>query len=336
MRHHTVLIFACVVLSGTLCFSQVRVKPEPAPPTLIAELRSKAPADRRDAANRLGALRARDSVRRLAELLSDRDSSVREAAAFALGQIADRGATGLIIPLLADKEPEVRSTAAFALGMLGDRKAIDALSYALGDPEAEVRSSALVALGLMQDEEGIDEITDMLDDASIDVRYDAVWALGQIGEPESEEHIRGTLVTIDLLKIDDNTRESFKQCVQNSIDDLRTEAHRIATERAARPRRVTGVVTENRYGSQSRGVAIRQSVAAAPTQRARKAGVSGTVRVRVLVAANGRAARAYVLDRLGYGLDQRAVQAILQYKFDPAVESGLPQTRWVDMEIKYQ
>jgi len=129
MHRLAVILFAFVVAASG--GAQVRIAPESTPAGLLAELRSKDPTVRRDAANKLGALRARDAVKRLAELLTDRDPAVREAAAFALGQITDRGVTGLIIPLLADKDAEVRSTAAFALGMLGDRKALDALSFAL-------------------------------------------------------------------------------------------------------------------------------------------------------------------------------------------------------------
>jgi TonB family protein len=332
------MLFRVVIILGllvTLCGAQVQVPLPSAPPELLKDLRSKDPGTRRTAANQLGAMRARNAVRGLAELLTDRDQSVREATAFALGQITDRGVSGLLIPLLADKDVEVRSTAAFALGMLGDRKAIDALSYALGDPEPEVQSSALVALGLMQDDEGVDEITESLEDPSFDVRYDAVWALGQIGEPDSEEHLRGALVTIDLLKISGAAREAFRECVQNAIADLRTEAHRIAGEQAARPRRVTGVVTENRYGNQSRPLRVKEECRAMPTARATAAHVTGAVRLKVLVSANGRAARAYVIRRLGYGLDQRAVQAVMQYKFDPAVESGLPQSTWMELEIRF-
>jgi hypothetical protein len=57
--------------------------------------------------------------------------------------------------------------------------------------------------------------------------------------------------------------------------------------------------------------------------------------VRVLVEASGRAVRAYVTRRLGYGLDQRAIEAVLQYRFDPAIEAGLPQTSWVDLDVKF-
>jgi TonB family protein len=76
-------------------------------------------------------------------------------------------------------------------------------------------------------------------------------------------------------------------------------------------------------------------VAAATTERAARARVSGTVRLRVLVGADGRAVRAYVTQRLGHGLDQRAVETIMQYKFDPPLQSGLPQTSWVNMEVKF-
>jgi TonB family protein len=331
----TLRITTVLFLFSLLAAAQVQIPPSSAPQHVLAGLRSKDARTRAETANDLGAMRAKNAVRGLAELLTDKDAKVREAAAFALGQISDRAAARLLIPLLADKDVEVRSTTAFSLGMLGDRKGIDALSFAVGDTNAEVRSSALVGLGLMQDEGGIDEITGLLDDSSFDVRYDAAWALGQVGEPESEEHLRGALVTIDLLKISDSARAAFQQCVQNSIDDLRTVSHRIASEQSSRPRRVSGVVSENRYGSQSRPVAVRKSVRPMATERAINAGISGSVKLRVLVEAGGRAVRAYVVRRLGYGLDQRAVQAVMQYRFDPALQSGLPQTTWVELEVKY-
>ncbi|HSB10264.1 MAG TPA: TonB family protein [Blastocatellia bacterium] len=312
------------------------VKPEAPPPRLISELRSKNAVVRRDAANQLGATRARGAVRALVEGLSDKDASVREAAAFALGQIADPAAAPLLIPLLADPDSEVRSSAAFALGMIGERKALQALSYATGDPSPEVRSSAIVALGLMQDAGGVDEITEALDDPSYDVRYDAVWALGQIGEPDVEEQLQGSLVTLDLIRIDGAWREAYRQALQNSLESLRTEAHaRMAQETPTRARRATGIIRDNRYASTTRAIAIKQSVKPATTERAARTNVSGSVRLRVLVGADGRAVRAYVTRRLGYGLDQRAVETVLQYKFDPELLGGLPQTTWVDLEIKF-
>ena len=323
-----------IIVLTSLASAQVEVKPAPAPPRLLSELRSKSKQVRREAANELGARRSRGAVRALVEALSDKEATVREAAAFALGQISDPAATPLLIPVLADSESEVRASTAFALGMIGDRKALDALSYALGDPESEVRATAAFALGLMQDFDAVDEIIAVLNDSSFDVRYDAVWALGRIGEPDAEEHLRSSLISLDELKVDDLRREAFREAVKNALEDLRTEAH--AKEPAdGRPRRTTGVVSDNRYESPARPIGIRQSTRPAATEGAIHARSLGAVKVRVLVAADGRAARVYVTRRLGYGLDRRAVEAILQYRFVPELQGGLPQSSWTEMEVKF-
>ncbi|MFY9611551.1 MAG: TonB family protein [Blastocatellia bacterium] len=306
--------------------------PKPAPARLLSDLRSKDSDDRRDAAHQLGGMRALNAVRALVEVLSDKESKVREAAAFALGQIADPAAASLLVPLLADKEEKVRASAAFALGMIGERKARQALSYALGDPEAEVRSSVLVAMGLMQDDEGVDEIIEALDDESFDVRYDAVWALGQIGEPDVEERLRAALVRMDALGVAGSQREAFRLAVQDALERLRTAEHAMSR---GRPRRATGIVRDSRYAPLSRPLAVRHEVRPPVTEKASRARVRGSVELRVLVGADGRAVRAYVARRLGYGLDQRAVEAAMQYRFDPAVVDGLPQTTWVDLKIRF-
>jgi TonB family protein len=328
-------LIVCFITQGT--FGAIQEKPGPAPVRLLADLRSKDKGDRRDAANQLGVLRARGALRALVEALSDKDAPVREAAAFALGQISDPAATGLLVPLLADPEPSVRASTAFAIGMIADRKGAEALSYATGDADPEVRASAIFALGLMKDEAAVDELIEALDDPSFDVRYDAVWALGQIGEPDAEEPLRGALVTVDLARIDDSQRLAFRQAVQFSLESLRTEAHARATESGTnRPRRATGVVKDNRYTPPpSRPVGIHKSVKPAITDVALKARAGGSVKLRVLVGADGKAVRVYVTRRLGYGLDRRAVEAALQYRFDPELEGGLPQTTWTDMEVKF-
>lgn len=329
-------VFICAALIAMSARAQE--KPGAAPARLLSELRSRDKGDRREAANELGVMRARGALRALVETLSDREASVREAAAFALGQISDPAATGLLIPLLADPEPAVRAATAFALGMIADRKATEALSFATGDADAEVRASAIFALGLMRDGAAVDELIEALDDPSFDVRYDAVWALGQIGEPDAEEQLQGSLVTLDLLRIDESQRVAFRQAVQFSLESLRTEAHARATEGSGsvRPRRATGIVRDNRYTPPpTRPVGIHKSVRPAPTDVALRARADGSVKLRVLVGADGKAVRAYVTRRMGYGLDRRAVEAALQYRFNPELENGLPQTKWTDMEVKF-
>jgi len=333
-RSLRIFVLVCVATTGAVVDAQEN--PSAAPARLLSELKSKDKGERRNAANQLGALRARGAVKPLVEALSDKDPKVREAAAFALGQISDPVSTGLLIPLLTDSETEVRASAAFALGMIGDRKALQALSYATGDPENEVRASAIFALGLMQDEGAVDELVEALEDASFDVRYDAVWALGRIGEPDSEEPLRSSLVSLDLIRVDELRREAFRQAVQFSIESLRTEAH--ASEAPGgpeRPRRATGIVRDDRYAKTTRPLGIHKSVRPASTEIAMQSRTSGTVKLRVLVGADGKAVRVYIVKRLGYGLDRRAVETALQYRFDPEIQSGLPQTSWTDMEVNF-
>ena len=334
----SILVFASLWLTSICAVVGGQEKPREAPARLLSDLRSKDKSQRREAANELGMTRARGAVRGLVEVLSDKDDAVREAAAFALGQICDPAATPLLIPLLADPEPSVRASTAFALGMIGNRKAMDALSYATGDNDPEVRASAIFALGLMRDEAAVNELIEALDDPSFDVRYDAVWALGQIGEPDAEEALQGALVTVDLLRIDDAQRQAFRQAVQFSLESLRTEAYarRSKEPSSGRPRRTTGVVRDKRYTPPpSRPLGIHKSVRPAITDAALRARAGGSVKLRVLVGADGRAVRAYVTRRLGYGLDRRAVETALQYKYDPELEGGLPQTTWTDMEVKF-
>jgi TonB family protein len=329
-------VLVCVVMIGAAIRAQE--KPREAPAHLLSSLRGKDRSERREAANQLGMLRSRGALRALVEALSDKDASVREAAAFALGQISDPAATGLLIPLLADPEPEVRASTAFALGMIADRKATDALSFAIGDKDSEVRATAIFALGLMRDDGAVDELIEALDDPSFDVRYDAVWALGQIGEPDAEEALRGSLVTLDLLRIDDSQRQAFRQAVEYSLESLRTETHARVTEKggSSRPRRATGVVRDNRYTPPpSRPLGIHKSVRPATTDAALRARAGGSVKLRVLVGADGKAVRVYVTRRAGYGLERRAVETALQYRYSPELEGGLPQTTWTDMEVKF-
>jgi len=323
-------LMALGAMNGGL--AQVSVKPPPAPPGLVAALKGKDVEAKRDAADRLGSLRARDAVRPLIEALLDKELSVREAAAFALGQIADRRANDPLISALKDKDDNFRATIVFALGMLGDRKSIKVLSNLLDDSSPAVRSAAVIGLGMVQDEDAVDEIVEMLNDSSIDVRYDAVWALAQIGEPDALEHLNAVLVNLNLTKVDDAKLEGLRQAVQNSMEILQAQSE----VRSGRKRRASSPASEKVvYSMELRPARVIQSVQATPTDRALRADVHGTVGIRVLIAATGRAARAYVTKRLGYGLDERAVEAAMQYKFEPAIQAGLPQTSWMDLEIKY-
>ncbi len=329
------LVVCCGAGLSPASLAQIPARPVNASPELLADLKHTNPIKRRAAANQIAALRARNALSGLITALLDKDASVREAAAFALGQMTEPRAVPHLLKALQDKEEEVRASAAFALGMIGDHKAITALSNALAEDSIAVRSNALVALGLMQDFEGIEEFVDALNDASIDVRYDAVWAIGQIDDPEAIDHLYAALVNLDLVNIDDAFLEGYRQVVQNSLERLKAREQLIASR--SRPRRATSasapVPTE--MSRANRPLSVLQSVQAAATERALRARITGAVELRALVGADGYAVRAYVTKRLGYGLDQRAMQAVMQYKFNPELRDGLPQTTWVNLEVKF-
>jgi TonB family protein len=326
------LIIGLCMAAQQSAAAQTAAKPEPAAERVMAGLKHATASTRRETANQLGALRARNAVRPLIEALKDKDAGVREAAAFALGQIANPAAVDALTRSLADKDAETRAAAVFALGMIGERKSRAAIADALDDTDTGVRSSAVIALGVMQDEDAVDELVEMLGDINFDPRFDAAWALGEIGETDAENALRATDATIDALRLPDVWREAYRQTVKNALANLRTAEHGAPT----RPRRATGVIPEPlRYSSTTQPARLRLSVATAPTEKALRAKISGAVGLRLLVAADGRPARAYVIRRLGYGLDQRAVEAALQYRFEPAMQGGLPQTTWVELEVKF-
>jgi len=252
---------------------------------------------------------------------------------FALGQIADPAVKGIVVRALTDKVADVRASAAFALGMLANKSAADALSEALDDAEPSVRGAAAAALGLLHDEAAVDELIDLLNDDSFDVRYDAVWALGQIGDPDAAEYLRAALAAAPSHSPSERLGESFRQAVQNALEAIKAQAAASSPEKPARPRRASTEPEQQSHAG--RGPAIKQSVLAAPTEEAIRGNITGSVGLRVLVGTGGRAVRAYVTKRLGYGLDRRAVQAAMEYGYDAGLRDGLVQTDWMDLQVRF-
>jgi TonB family protein len=73
------------------------------------------------------------------------------------------------------------------------------------------------------------------------------------------------------------------------------------------------------------------------TEEARKAKVQGTITLRVLIGADGRAKRVQVLKGLGLGLDERATEAIRAWRFVPAKNARRePAASWVTIETRFQ
>ncbi len=72
------------------------------------------------------------------------------------------------------------------------------------------------------------------------------------------------------------------------------------------------------------------------SEEARKAKVSGNVVVGLIVDEKGNATRVHVVRGLGMGLDEKAMEAVRQFKFKPAMENGKPVKVEVNVEVNFQ
>lgn len=69
-------------------------------------------------------------------------------------------------------------------------------------------------------------------------------------------------------------------------------------------------------------------------QAARVEGVEGTVNLNVLVDADGNVRSVRVAKSIP-ALDQAAKDAVMQWKFKPAMDAGKPAAAWVDVPVKF-
>jgi len=77
-------------------------------------------------------------------------------------------------------------------------------------------------------------------------------------------------------------------------------------------------------GSADRDPELAQEVKIPYPEEARKAGVEGSVRMKILVDASGVVSEVTVLSGPGYGLNEAARDAVKKFKFRPALKAGEP------------
>jgi TonB family protein len=71
------------------------------------------------------------------------------------------------------------------------------------------------------------------------------------------------------------------------------------------------------------------------TEDARRANVSGVVRLRVVLGADGNVKHILVLRRLSHGLTEKAIEAARQVRFKPATLGGQPVSQYVVLEYGF-
>lgn len=71
------------------------------------------------------------------------------------------------------------------------------------------------------------------------------------------------------------------------------------------------------------------------TDNARAAGISGAVRLVVLLGANGQVLHILKLKGIGFGLDEQAIRAAQQIRFEPKKKDGIPVSTVVTIEYTF-
>jgi len=72
------------------------------------------------------------------------------------------------------------------------------------------------------------------------------------------------------------------------------------------------------------------------SEEARKAKFQGNVLVNLWVGTDGLPSHVRVIRALGMGLDEKAMEAVRQYRFKPAMENGKPVLTEVNVEVNFQ
>ncbi len=88
--------------------------------------------------------------------------------------------------------------------------------------------------------------------------------------------------------------------------------------------------------SRLRAPAIISKVEPQYSEEARKAGLQGTVLLKIVVDTDGKPRDPKVLRSLGLGLDERAVEAVSNWKFQPGAKDGQPVPVQAQIEVNFR
>ncbi|MCK5055728.1 MAG: HEAT repeat domain-containing protein [Candidatus Aminicenantes bacterium] len=155
---------------------------------LIAALKDKTPAIRRNAVETLGKIGDSQAMAPLIDVLNDEDASVRNEAVTALGGIVNPDTVKYLLAALRDSRYD-KEKVIDALGEKGDSAAVEHLTYALQDTTWEgriYREAAARALGKIGDVRAVEPLIAAVNSKFYEVRIEATEALGKIGDSRAE------------------------------------------------------------------------------------------------------------------------------------------------------
>ena len=72
------------------------------------------------------------------------------------------------------------------------------------------------------------------------------------------------------------------------------------------------------------------------SEQARHKKINGTVTIGLVVDTEGNPVNVHVINGVGYGLDEKAIEAVKQYKFKPAMKDGVAVATKLNIEVNFR
>jgi TonB family protein len=163
------------------------------------------------------------------------------------------------------------------------------------------------------------------------------------GGPAAENLFRGAMATEDPSSAEEAlTLEFYAQFLK--AQDRGAEAEPIeARAKAIRKDRVRGmgprqvaVSAVTKVGPGIKPPTLAYKLEPQYSEEARAAKYSGTVKLQIVVDVDGLAKDIEVVNGLGLGLDEQAVLAIKQWKFNPGIRDGQPVPVMAQIEVNFK
>ncbi len=218
----------------------------------------------------LRAIGTPEAANAIARGLSHSNTNVRRDAAQHLGSMKAREAVPELIRSTRDAALEVRYHAVAALGAIGDRAATPALIAAAGDQVAEVRLHAIRSLGTLRDASAMDALVTALNDSDDTIQLYAAEALGELGDPRAIEPLVAAYDMEDIRFDQDGSSRwggRLNDAIRNALDKLGADGFGLAKERFEREsKRDSNNPNENPPDLESKGTVENANVPASIPQ----------------------------------------------------------------------
>ncbi|MBN2373247.1 HEAT repeat domain-containing protein [bacterium] len=146
----------------------------------IKSLESGNPVVISDAIYRLGEIREKSAVPRLARFLNDKSKEIRIKAIEALGKIGDSGCVDDLIAVLAENDKEIQRKSVESLGKIKDDRSTLPLIGLLEDNDLQI--FVIWSLGNIGDKRAVPALTRLLDSQDKYIRFNAGQSLKKIGD----------------------------------------------------------------------------------------------------------------------------------------------------------